>query len=121
MSKRIALWNAKGGVGKTTLAINLAWLLGHAGKTLLVDGDPQGSATKALGIPDPHTAYLSRSTATALLGNRPVRDLAVHTTHGFDLLPGNDDLAAVDLQLALLDEPSTQRLGHLRTALDPLR
>ena len=121
MGKCIVLWNAKGGVGKTTLAVNLAWLLGQRGKTLLVDGDPQGSATKALGVADPHTAYLGRSTAAALLGDRPARDLTVHTAHGFDLLPGNDDLAAVDLQLALLEEPTPQRLSHLRHALQSLR
>lgn len=119
--KCVVLWNAKGGVGKTTLAVNLAWLFARLGKTLLIDADPQGSATKALGFPDPHSAYLGRSTAAALLSDRPLRELVIHTAHGFDLVPGNDDLAAVDLQLALRDESGPLRLEHLRQALAGLR
>ena len=119
--KRIVLWNAKGGVGKTTLAVNLAWLLARAGKTLLLDADPQGSATKALGFPDPHAAYIGRTAAAALLNDRAMRDLVIHTPHGFDLVPGNDDLATVDLQLALREEAASDRLGHLRRALEGLR
>jgi chromosome partitioning protein len=118
----IVLWNAKGGVGKTTLAVNLAWLLGQRGdRVLLVDGDPQGSATKALGFPDPHIGFLGRSSAAALLGGRRLSSLVVATPHGFELVPGNDDLAAVDLHLALHEEAAPERLGHMRRAVEATR
>lgn len=111
--KTIVLWNAKGGVGKTTLACSLAWSLARTrGRVLLLDGDPQGSAAKALGYPDPDHAFLGRSSAALLLsGDARVRDLAVLTKHGFDLLPGNSDLAAVDLHLAMETQTAAASLG----------
>ncbi|MDR1427422.1 MAG: AAA family ATPase [Bifidobacteriaceae bacterium] len=95
----VALCNQKGGVGKTTTTINLAAALAEYGRrVLIVDFDPQGAASVALGVPARDS---DRTVYDALMssGTR-VRDVIVHTAwDGMDVAPANIDLSAAEVQL----------------------
>lgn len=111
-----AVVNQKGGVGKTTTAVNLATYMGLAGvKTLLVDLDPQGNATSGLGIDRGSVRF---STYDVLIEGKPIIE-AVRSTSvaNLSLLPATMDLAGADLALM----PKLAREGFLRQALEPAR
>lgn len=106
MSKVIALTNQKGGVGKTTTAINLAAALGEAGqKILLIDFDPQGNATSGLftNIEENHpTVY------DLICGMADIKDvIAKDVAEGVDLLPANINLSGAEVELLDSEEQQT--------------
>jgi chromosome partitioning protein len=113
---RLALANLKGGVGKTTTAVNLAAAFARSGlSALLIDLDPQASATFSLGV---GRDQVEASTAEVLTGKAEAGAAILETSVlGLHLLPGSLALAGMDMSLARKHEP--EKL--LKRALTPLR
>lgn len=115
MGKTIAIFNQKGGVGKTTSCINFAACLGAKGKkTLLVDVDPQGNSTSGVGIEKTDLEYL---TYDILINKVPARGIMIETEFkNLSVLPANMNLAGAELELAELED----RYFALKKAIAPL-
>ena len=114
----IALCNQKGGVGKTTTAINLAAALAEYGRrVLVVDFDPQGAASVGLGVP-PHE--LDQTVYNLIMDKSvPYTDVLRQTSvPGLDLLPANIDLSAAEVQLVSEVARESALARALRPALD---
>ena len=114
MGKIIAIVNQKGGVGKTTTAVNLTAGLRELGlKTLLCDFDPQANATSGLGI---EKRQIRRSVYDVILNGVAPRDAIVSTEFG-DVLPSSSDLAGAAVELIGVD----RREYQLKEALEQVR
>ena len=116
MPRIFCIANQKGGVGKTTTAVNLAAGLAAQGqRVLLIDLDPQGNATMGSGI---DKRRLARSVYEVLLGSATVRAaIARSEAGGFDLLPANRELAGAEVELVEL-EGRELRLKHALAAVE---
>ncbi|MCW2364722.1 chromosome partitioning protein [Sphingobium sp. B7D2B] len=106
----IAIANQKGGVGKTTTAINLATGLAATGhRTLLIDLDPQGNASTGMGVT---TKDRARSSYDLLMGDCELDDAVIRTVvPGLDLIPATQDLSGAEIELIDVEQ-RTHRLAN---------
>ena len=116
MSKVITVANQKGGVGKTTTAINLSACLAVAGyKTLLMDADPQANTTSGLGL---EPRKITRGIYHVLIDGVPISEVVVPTEQKLlSLVPSNSDLVGVEVEMVSL----IAREMRLRSALQSVR
>ena len=103
MGKIISIVNQKGGVGKTTTAVNLGVYLAHLGKqVLLVDVDPQANATSGMGI-DHHS--LEHGIYEAIMGDKKIYEIIKHTIQsGFKVAPATASLAGAGIELVGMED-----------------
>ncbi len=115
MAKIITITNQKGGVGKTTTAVNLGCGLGIKGKrVLIVDLDPQGNTTGAVGV---RKAEIQNGTYSCLINPAEVEKSIVETAFRLSIIPANIELSGAGIELVSLDN----RESRLRTALMKVR
>ncbi len=112
MGKIVSIVNQKGGVGKTTTAVNLSAIIGALGfKTLIVDIDPQGNATSGFGF---NKREINLSSYDVIINGTDAEDVIIRTKYkNVDILPANMNLAGAELELV----DAARRESRLKTAL----
>lgn len=115
MTNVIAITNQKGGVGKTTTSINVAYYLAKMGKTtVLIDLDPQGNATSGLGV---DKSQLGPTMSDVMNEQRSLYDVIIETEHkNLSLAPSMAHLANTEVELA----QASRRFSRLKNAVDQL-
>ena len=103
MTKIISFANQKGGVGKTTTAVNLSAALAEAGQSVLaIDFDPQGNLSSGLGIDKTNT---EKTIYEVIIGNEDINDTILNTeVENLDIIPSNVDLSGAEIELLELED-----------------